>query len=431
MGVFQKVNEWLAEKGDRIARGGDAGRTANNAYYASAEAQQVFGGASKTAQDAQAVGGDTARTAPADRFGGDTADKYGGRVPYKSQKDMQAEAESQRQQAEEMQRRQMTAQQQQKTQQFGRAPAQAAYAQQPQAQQGNVLPFPGMIRGPEGNYYAHVEYVVLLRSRNECTKVIEYIKANASVFLNMEFIANDSERQRCVDMLSGAAYTLGCTLSKISQRGIYLISSPSVYVVIDPAMQKFAAAPESQGYVRPEYANPANFGAAAQGYAAPVGNYAQPVMGARTAAYAQQGAYAAAQNPAAYAAQETERYATAPAAAYPAPTERFAAQNTAAYAAPGARTAPYAAQPAGNYSAPYPAQQTGAYAAQAAAPYSAQAAVGYGAGAQTGAFPPQREGYAAPGGMATPAAGTPQRRPGAPFGMQGAFVKSAEGGQTR
>ena len=62
----------------------------------------------------------------------------------------------------------------------------------------------------------------------------------------MEFIASDSERQRCVDMLSGAAYTLGCALNKISPRGIYLISSPSVRVVLDPAMQKFTAAPEAQ-----------------------------------------------------------------------------------------------------------------------------------------------------------------------------------------
>ena len=426
MGVFQKVNEWLAEKGEKIARGGDAGRTANNAYYASQESQQVFGNAAGSAQDAQAAGSDTARNIPADRFRGDAGDKYGGRVPYKSQKDMQAEAESQRQQAEDQQRRQMTAPQQ-KPQQFGRAPAQNGYGQPVQAQQGNVVPFPGMIRGPEGNYYAHVEYVVLLRSRNECTKVIEYIKANASVFLNMEFIANDSERQRCVDMLSGAAYTLGCTLSKISQRGIYLISSPSVYVVIDPAMQKFAAAPESQGYVRPEYGSPANYGAAAQGYAAqpaqgygaPAGNYAQPVMGARTAAYAQQSGHAAAQPNAAYAAQGTERFAAQPAGSYTAATERYPAQNAAAYAAQGAHTSAYAA--------PYPAQP--------AAPYGGQTpgnqAGGYGAGAPSAAYPPQRDGYATAGGMDAPASGAPQRRAGAPFGMQGPFVKSAEGGQAR
>ncbi|NLI21176.1 MAG: cell division protein SepF, partial [Clostridiales bacterium] len=284
MGMFQKVNDWLADKGDRFARGGDANRTPNGAYYASSEAEQAYGGMRAPVRNPAPSAAEPANTPPAD-----PNDKYDGRVPYKSQKDLQAEAETRRQQMEDQARRQQAAQQQRQAQPFGRVPAQqAAY---PQAQ-GNVVPFPGMIRGPEGRLYAHVEYVVLLRSRNECTKVIEYIKANASVFLNMEFIANDSERQRCVDMLSGAAYTLGCALNKISQRGIYLISSPSVRVEIDPALQKFASVPEAQGYVRPEYAaygGAAGYGARAPAYASQGGGYAA-ASGARAAAYAAQGA---------------------------------------------------------------------------------------------------------------------------------------------
>jgi hypothetical protein len=54
-------------------------------------------------------------------------------------------------------------------------------------------------------------------------------------------------------MLSGAAYTLGCALNKISPRGIYLISSPNVRVVLDSAVQKFTAAPDAQGYARQRY----------------------------------------------------------------------------------------------------------------------------------------------------------------------------------
>jgi len=110
-----------------------------------------------------------------------------------------------------------------------------------------------MRRAPDGGVYAHIEYIVLLRSRNECKNVIEYIRSNASVFLSMEYIDNDSERQRCVDMLSGAAYTLGCSLNRISPRGIYLISSPSVYVVMDPSFEKFAAAHEGSGFARQNY----------------------------------------------------------------------------------------------------------------------------------------------------------------------------------
>ena len=421
MGMFQKVNSWLTDKGEKFARGGDANRIPGNAYYASNEAEQAYGGMRKPAQDnpippdSRTAGSETARSATLDRFSGDASDKYAGRVPYRSQKDMQAEADTQRQQLEEQQRRQQTASQRQQAQQFGRAPAQPAYQQHQQSQQpqqpNNVLPFPGMIRGPEGNLYAHVEYVVLLRSRNECTKVIEYIKANASVFLNMEFIANDSERQRCVDMLSGAAYTLGCTLSKISQRGIYLISSPSVYVVIDPAMQKYATAPEAQGYVRPEYASPSAYGAGSQSaaYGAQQGGYA---TGARTAAYAarQNATYGAGAQTAAYAAQPAATYGAG------AQTGAYAAQPAAGYAT-AARPAAYASQPAGGYTAgaqtaPFASQRTGAYAANPAAPFNAAA--------PTGGYAPVQQ-----------AAPVTARRAGAPFGMQGAFVKSADGTQGR
>lgn len=477
LGMFQKVNDWLTDKSDRFARGGDANRTANAAYYASSEAEQAYGGMRKTTDsaatsDTSTAGNDTGRTAAVDRFNADANDKYGGRVPYRSQRDVQAEADTQRQQMEDQARRQQSAQQQRQAQQFGRAPASAQAAFQQPQQQGNIVQFPGMIRGPEGNLYAHVEYVVLLRSRNECTKVIEYIKANASVFLNMEFIANDSERQRCVDMLSGAAYTLGCQLNKISQRGIYLISSPSVCVVIDPAMQKYATAPEAQSYIRPEYSG---YGAGAQttayaaqpsagGYATSArasGYGAQTTTGgyasdARTATYGTQqtvaGGYgngaAVGARTAAYNAQQGGYAAGARAAAYGTPASAYSAQA-------GAQTGGYASQSGLSAAAPtgaYAAQsgfnagaQTGAYAAQAAysgaqtGAYPAQPAQSFSANAQTGAYAAQRTvGYAtaatppvtpAQAGSfgATPSASQP-RRTMPTFGMQGAFTKSAETG---
>ena len=458
--MFQKVNDWLSDRGGRFFRSGEAGHNAGGAYYASQEAEQAYGGMGTAAQDAEGLG-DTARTAAADTMNTEGNDPYGGRVPYRSQKDLQADAEMQRRrEAEEQARQQQAAyQQQQQTQAYPQASAQTAY-QQP----SNILPFPGMIRGPEGNLYAHVEYIVLLRSRNECTRIIEYIKANASVFLNMEFIANDSERQRCVDMLSGAAYTMGCKLNKISQRGIYLISSPNVRVMLDPAMQKFAATPESQGYVRPEYANPAAYqtGAPMAGYAAQAGGgYATGVQpqtpryatGARTAAYANQtnatmGGYAAQTNaarPAPVAAQ-TQQYAAQQAASYAAggQTSPYAAQQAASYAA-GGQTSQFAAQQAASYAvgaqtSQFAAQQAASYAAGAqTSPYAAQQAASYAAGSQTSPYAAQQAASYAAGAQTSPyaaqqaaQANAPQhRRATAPFGMQGAFVKRAEGGADR
>jgi len=239
LGIFRKFGSWLNEKSDRFIRGGEA----DGGYYASPEAQQAYGNMGMENPE-----GEEEVRQPIDPFGrGD--DKYGGRKPYRSRYDLEQEAAQQAaQQAQQMQQPQAAQPVQQQPQ--------MAQPQQPgYQQQGNVVPFPGMQHSADGSVYAHVEYVVLLRSRNECKDVIAYIKANASVFLNMEFIASDSERQRCVDMLSGAAYTLGCALNKISPRGIYLISSPSVRVVLDPAMQKFTAAPEAQGFVRQRYEN--------------------------------------------------------------------------------------------------------------------------------------------------------------------------------
>ena len=253
MGIFQKVSSWLSEKSDRLIRGS---ADHESGYYTSQDAQNAYSGATVEDEMIQTAGDTTARREPLDPFGRGEGE-YGGRVPYRSKRDQEMEAYQQQQAAYEQQKQaaaqaaaQQRAQAQQPVQQV-QAPANG-YAQQGYGPvNGNVVMFPGMQQAPEA--YTHVEYVVLLRSRNECKDVIGYIKTNASVFLNMEFIASDSERQRCVDMLSGAAYTLGCALNKISPRGIYLISAPTVKVVLDPAMQKAAAAPEAQGYARQRY----------------------------------------------------------------------------------------------------------------------------------------------------------------------------------
>lgn len=255
MGIFRRVGDWLTEKSDRFIRGEADGQ---GGYYATREAEQAYGGmGTETFEQEGEEGEETARQ-PLDPFGhGDG--EYGGRVPYRSRYDLEREAQQQQQPpVQQAAPRQTPVVQQQAQPQQAQQQQATAYQQQPVQQSytqpaGNVVPFPGMQRSPDGSVYAHVEYIVLLRSRNECKDVIAYIKTNASVFLNMEFIASDNERQRCVDMLSGAAYTLGCALNKISPRGIYLISAPSVRVVLDPAMQKFAAAPEAQGFVRQRY----------------------------------------------------------------------------------------------------------------------------------------------------------------------------------
>ena len=233
MSVFQKLSDWLTNRND------SDGRTGSLGTYSKPTGMQM------------GESGDSSLN-PADPFG-----NREGRVAYRSRYDLEQEEENRRLQQEEAARQQQAAMAQRAAAQQQAAMAQRAAAQQqiPQQVGNRQIPqgYPAM--AAQGGSFpvqqplvtgSHKEYVVLLRSRNECKDVIAYIKANASVFLNMEFIASDNERQRCVDMLSGAAYTLGCALNKISPRGIYLISSPSVEVVLDPALQRFSQAQESR-----------------------------------------------------------------------------------------------------------------------------------------------------------------------------------------
>lgn len=288
MGIFRRAGEWLNDRYYRFVRGeGDM----PGGYYASPEAEQAYGGMGAERVAAQDGGEDIDNAhRGVDPFGNGESD-YGGRIPYRSRFEVERDA-ARSAQLQQQASYQQHAAQGQMTQGMPQQPMQSQQPiqqqpmQQPQAaqhayqQQGyqqpssNVVAFPGMQVSNDGSVFAHVEYIVLLRSRGECKDVIAYIKANASVFLNMEFIASDSERQRCVDMLSGAAYTLGCALNKISPRGIYLISSPSVRVVLDPAMQKFTAAPEAQGFVRQRYE-----GEPQRAYASEQQEAQQPVSG--------------------------------------------------------------------------------------------------------------------------------------------------------
>ena len=235
MSVLQRVTGWLSGKGSNNAQTAYGGYKPHG-YYGSPQAEDAYG--SMVANRSSAAPEESYSQDPylqAERFSAGTEDPYNGRVPYRSQRDLYTDQGDAQQymQPDDMRHRRTDAQQ-------NPYPQQETY-QQPG---GNVVDFPGQqVATP-----THVEYVILLRSRNECTKVIEYIKTNASVFLNMEYIANQGERQRCVDMLSGAAYTLGCQLHKISNRGIYLIASPYVRVMIDPAMKRFASTPEAQQF---------------------------------------------------------------------------------------------------------------------------------------------------------------------------------------
>jgi len=153
-----------------------------------------------------------------------------------------------------------------------------------------VVPFPGVMSDAAGNAYVHELQILQLRDRDECRAIIEYLKNNSTVALNMDNIANDTEKQRCVDMLSGAAYTLNCNINRISTRGVYLITPEAVRVSQDEATRRLngAARPAGQRSSRAHSYAAARGGQGADGYEAPEGGYET---------YPPQGGYASQEEP--------------------------------------------------------------------------------------------------------------------------------------
>ncbi len=82
--------------------------------------------------------------------------------------------------------------------------------------------------------YNHVERIVQLVSVAACFRIIEFMRNGESVIVNTESIANEADVQRCLDMLAGAAFTLECSLTKITQvKRAYLIAPKTVLVMQD------------------------------------------------------------------------------------------------------------------------------------------------------------------------------------------------------
>ena len=112
MGIFQKVSSWLSEKSDRLIRGS---ADHESGYYASRDAQDAYGGATIEDEMSQAAGETSERREPLDPFGRGEGE-YGGRVPYRSKRDLEMEAYQQQQAAYEQQKQAAQAAAQQRAQ---------------------------------------------------------------------------------------------------------------------------------------------------------------------------------------------------------------------------------------------------------------------------------------------------------------------------
>lgn len=75
----------------------------------------------------------------------------------------------------------------------------------------------------------HKAVIFQARGVGDCRDIIDYLIEGKSVHLNLEQL-DESNRQRILDMLSGATYSVYATLRKVSQR-TYLLSPDNVEVI--------------------------------------------------------------------------------------------------------------------------------------------------------------------------------------------------------
>lgn len=109
------------------------------------------------------------------------------------------------------------------------APAYAGQPQQPPASNVTYPAFPGASEGTK----LPLIRITQLHSVQQCYRIIEFMRDREVLVVNTEPIASDQEVQRCVDMISGAAFTLSCSLTRITR-------AERAYLIVPSGMDALA-----------------------------------------------------------------------------------------------------------------------------------------------------------------------------------------------
>jgi FtsZ-interacting cell division protein YlmF len=138
---------------------------------------------------------------------------------------------------------------------FGREeqPAQA------EAPADNVSYMPGVFRDEQGSGRHHVERLTQPMSASTCYRLIEFMRNQESVIVNTELIVDERERQRCLDILFGAAYAMNCTFTRIAAKCIYLIAPRTVAVISYESIRQMNEQDMAMNWPHVETERPAAF----------------------------------------------------------------------------------------------------------------------------------------------------------------------------
>ncbi len=205
----------------------------------------------------------------------------------------------------------------------------AQHVQEQPQQQDNIVQFPGA-PAPEPERPKVDAYVVNITNITGCRQAMSCLRKGQCTLVVMDQLVDKAEVRRYVDMLNGACFALGGTMTRLSLRvGFYLLAPSGMMVYTDPMTasanmpQSRPAAPQQTAAQQPwtsqgnpasqaetEYQAQPNQQPYQQSFQQPV----QPVY--QPQAYAQPGSYAPAQGAYAPPAQfqggvtnEYERYA--------------------------------------------------------------------------------------------------------------------------
>lgn len=108
-------------------------------------------------------------------------------------------------------------------------PQQPAQPQQ-QPVPDNILYMPGGVVGRDGKEYLHTVRIAQITGVPDCYALMQSMRNNETVIVNLDMMPDNSEIDRCLDLLFGASYALQCQFNLVSSRNIYLLTPAAIQV---------------------------------------------------------------------------------------------------------------------------------------------------------------------------------------------------------
>ncbi|MCL2867404.1 MAG: cell division protein SepF [Clostridia bacterium] len=94
--------------------------------------------------------------------------------------------------------------------------------------ESNFSYFPGaQAEGVEPQNIMYTQHVSHMMTPADIHKLVEFVRVGEPLIVNCESIPNAQEVQRCIDLLTGAAITSGCVITRLSVTAKVLLISPA------------------------------------------------------------------------------------------------------------------------------------------------------------------------------------------------------------